>query len=81
MADTLPFLPDEFHKSTISAIEQHNSLIGKSRFTVLKDVLPALVAFLWQASDNATAVVRLERDLEEFYQQSAKAERHLRDYS
>ena len=43
--------------------------IGKSRFTVLKDVMPGLLAFLWEAPENATVVARLERDLEEFYRQ------------
>ena len=45
---------------------------------MLKDVLPNLLAFLWEAPENATIVARLERDLEEFYRQLSKAQRHLR---
>lgn len=78
LAEELTLLPEDFHELTVPKIEQLNSVISKSRLTVLTDMLPNLLAFLWQAPDNAGAVARLERDLEEFYRQSAKAQRHLR---
>jgi very-short-patch-repair endonuclease len=78
LSDSLAMLPDEFHELPIAKVEQLVGEIGKSRFTVLKDVMPGLLAFLWEAPENATVVARLERDLEEFYRQLNKAQRHLR---
>ena len=78
LAEELTLLPDDFHNLTVAKTEQLVAQITKSRFTILKDVLPNLLAFLWQSPDNATAVARLERDLEEFYRQLTKAQRHLR---
>lgn len=78
LAEELMLLPEEFHNLTVTKVEQLVTQISKSRFTVLKDVLPNLLSFLWQAPENATAVARLERDLEEFYRQLTKAQRHLR---
>ena len=77
-SDSLAMLPDEFHELPIAKVEQLVVEISKSRFTVLKDVMPGLLAFLWEAPENATVVARLERDLEEFYRQLNKAQRHLR---
>src|SRR3989442_3230243 len=71
-------LPEEFRDLTVAKIEQLTGRISKRRFTILEDVLPNLLGFLWQATDNAVAVARLERDLEEFYRQSASAQKHLR---
>jgi len=78
VAEELTLLPEEFHNLTVAKVEQLVGQINKSRFNVLKDVLPNLLAFLWQSPDNTTAVARLERDLEEFYRQMTKARRHLR---
>lgn len=78
LAEELLLLPEEFHGLTVTKIEQLISQITKSRFTVLKDVLPKLLEFLWQTPNNTAAVARFERDLEEFYRQQTKAQRHLR---
>ena len=51
--------------------------MSNSRFTVLMDVLPNLLAFLWQSPENKAAVARLEHDLEEFNRQLAKAQKYL----
>jgi hypothetical protein len=78
LAESLALLPDEFHRLTVASIEQLVAKVRQSRFAVLRDVLPNLLGFLWQAPENATAVARLERDLEEFSRQLIKAQRHLR---
>jgi len=78
LAEELMMLPEDFHDLTIAKVEQLISQISKSRFTVLRDVLPNLLEFLWQTPDNTTATARFERDLEEFYRQLTKAQRHLR---
>jgi hypothetical protein len=78
LAEELMLLPEEFHNLTVMNVEQLVAQISRSRFPVLRDVLPNLVSFLWQAPENATAVARLERDLEEYYRQLTKAQRHLR---
>ena len=78
LAEELTRLPEEFHNLTVAKAEQLMAQMSNSRFTVLKDVLPNLLAFLWQSPENTTAVARLERDLEEFYRQLTKAQRHLR---
>jgi len=78
LAGELTLLPEAFHNLAVTKIEQLVSQISKSRFAVLKDVLPNLLAFLWQSPENAAAVARLEHDLEEFYRQLTKAQRHLR---
>ena len=78
LAEDLMLLPEAFHNLAVTKVEQLVSQISKSRVTGLKDVLPNLLAFLWQTPENATAVARLERDLEEFYRQLTKAQRHLR---
>ena len=78
LAEELTLLPEEFHNLTVAKAEQLAAQMNNSRFTVLKDVLPNLLAFLWQSPENTTAVARLERDLEEFNRQMAKAQKHLR---
>jgi len=78
LAEELTLLPEDFHLLPVAKVEQLVTEVGKSRFTVLKDVLPNLLAFLWEAPENAAVVARLERDLEEFYRQLSKAQRHLR---
>jgi len=78
LAEELTLLPEDFHSLPVAKVEQLVTEISKSRFMVLKDVLPNLLAFLWEAPENATLVARLERDLEEFYRQLSKAQRHLR---
>ena len=78
LAEELALLPEGFRNLTVAKVEQLVSQVSTSRFSVLKDVLPNLLAFLWQTPDNTTAVARLERDLEEFYRQLTKAQRHLR---
>ena len=78
LAEDLSLLPEDFHFLSVAKVEQLVTEITKSRFTVLKDVLPNLLAFIWEAPGNATAVARLERDLEEFYRQLGKAQKHLR---
>ncbi len=78
LAEELTLLPDAFHNLTVAKVEQLMTQMSSSRFTVLKDVLPNLLAFLWQSPENTTAVARLERDLEEFNRQLAKAQKHLR---
>lgn len=78
LAEHLQCLPEEFHNLTIGQIEQGVARLKSSRFTVLENVLPNLLAFLWQTLENAPAVARLERDLEEFHRQLTRALRHLR---
>ena len=78
LAEELTLLPEDFHNLTVPKLEQLVALVSASRFTVLKDVLPNLLAFLWKSPENMTAVARLERDLEEFYRQLSKAQKHLR---
>lgn len=78
LEDHLSSLPESFHNLAIGRTEQLVSQINKCRFTILKDVLPHLLAYLWQSAENIAAIARLERDLEEFYRQLAKAQRHLR---
>jgi len=78
LAEKLKLLPDDFHNLTVAKAEQLAIQIFKSRFTVLKNILPNLLAYLWEMPENTTAVARMERDLEEFYRQLTKAKRHLR---
>lgn len=78
LAEELTLLPEEFHALTVGKVEQLVVQVSKSRFTALKDVLPNLLAFLWEKPENTTAVARLERDLEEFFRQLTTAQRHLR---
>jgi very-short-patch-repair endonuclease len=78
MAEEFTLLPEDFHFLPVAKVEQLVAEVGRSRFTVLNDILPNLLAFLWESPENATSVARLERDLEEFYRQLGKAQRHLR---
>jgi hypothetical protein len=78
LAEELLVLPEDFHNLTVAKVEQLVTQVSKGRFTVLRDVLPNLLAFLWETPENVTAVARLERDLEELHRQLAKAQRHLR---
>ncbi len=78
LAEELTLLPEDFHNLTVPKVEQLVSQVAKSRFSVLKGVLPNLLAFLWQTPESTTSVARLERDLEEFYRQLTKGQRHLR---
>lgn len=77
LAEELTLLPEEFHAVLVTKVEQLVAEIAKSRFTVLSDVLPNLLAYLWAAPENSALVARLERDLEEFYRQLGKAQKHL----
>ncbi len=78
LAQDLMRLPEEFHNLTVTKVEQFVTQISKNRFIVLKDVIPNLLAFLWQTPESTIAVARLERELEEFYRQLTKAQQHLR---
>ena len=78
MAENLTILPEDFHSLPVPKVEQLVAQINNSHFAVLKDVLPSLLAFLWQAPENTSTVARLERDLEEFYRQLTKAQKYLR---
>ena len=78
LTEELTLLPEEFQNLTVGKVEQLVAQMNNSRFTILKDVLPDLLAFLWQSPDNSASVARLERDLEEFYRQLSKAQKHLR---
>jgi len=78
LAEELMLLPEDYHALTIAKIEQLVNQVSKSRLTVLRDVLPKLLEFLWSSPDNAPAVARFERDLEEFHRHLTKAQRHLR---
>lgn len=78
LIETLGLLPAEFHDQTVAKADQLVSQLNKCGFAILKDVLEKLLQFLWESPNNATTVARLERDLEEFHRQFAKAQRHLR---
>lgn len=78
LADEFMLLPDDYHSLTIAKIEQLVNQVSKGRLTVLRDVLPKLLEYLWSSPDSMPAVARLEREIEEFHRHLSKAQRHLR---
>ena len=70
-------LPRDYALLTIDQIKEFACKVKQSRFSVLVDVMPNLLAFLWQAPESGSVVARLEHDLAEFLRQLEKAQKHL----
>jgi very-short-patch-repair endonuclease len=78
LSEALACLPIELHAMTVPQLDQLDSQLAQCRFTALQDVIPALLAFLWEAPANSVQVARLEQEVDEFKRQTTQAELVLR---